>query len=79
MNKLSSTKAVSKAASKPKAKSPSIAPSMGASHRKWRAEDAMRDIMRAEEHKKDKRLMADVKKLAAEQAAKLNGLCGKGK
>lgn len=79
MNKLSSTKAVSKAAGRPKTKAPSTASEMGASHRKWRAEDAMRDIMRAEEHKKDKRLMADVKKLAREQAAKLNGLCGKGK
>lgn len=79
MNKLSSTKAVSRAAGKPKPKAPSTAPSMGASHRKWLAEDAMRTIMRAEEHKKDPRLMADVKKLAKEQAAKLNGLCGKAK
>ncbi|MGN6582234.1 MAG: hypothetical protein ACTHJV_00870, partial [Rhizobiaceae bacterium] len=67
-------KAVAKASGRAKIKSPAPVASMGASERKWRAEDAMRDIMRAEEHKKDKRLMADVKKLAAEQAAKLNGL-----
>lgn len=39
----------------------------------------MRTIMRAEEIRKDTRLMADVKKMAREQASKLNGLCGKAK
>lgn len=74
-----SMKAVAKAAGRPKAKAPSPVASMGASHRKWAAEDAMRTIMRAEEHKKDPRLMADVKKLAKEQATRLNGLYGKAK
>lgn len=30
--------------------------------RKWKTDDAMRDIMRVEDHKKDKELMGDVKK-----------------
>jgi len=50
-----------------------------ASDRKWLAEDAMRTIMRAEEHKKDPKLMNEVKRLAKEQQAKLAGLCGKAK
>lgn len=45
--------------------------------RKWKAEEAMRTLMRAEEHKKDKALMSDVQRLAKEQAEKLSGLCGK--
>ena len=58
-----------------------VAPSrpIAAEERKWRAEDAMRTIMRAEEIRKDTRLMADVKRMAKEQASKLNGLCRKGK
>lgn len=47
--------------------------------RKWQVEDAMRTLMRAEEHRKDKALMRDVQKMAKEQAAKMSGLCGKGK
>jgi len=39
--------------------------------RKWKAEDALRDIERAEQHKCDKALMKDVKKLAIE---KMNSL-----
>ncbi len=35
--------------------------------RKWRAEDALRDIQRAEEHKRDKALMKEVKTLAKEK------------
>lgn len=50
-------------------------PTIGADERRWRAEDAMRTIMRAEDHKKDAKLMSDVKKLAKEQASKLKGLC----
>lgn len=30
--------------------------------KKWKTDDAMRDIMRVEDHKKDKELMGDVKK-----------------
>lgn len=47
--------------------------------RRWKTEDAMRTIMRAEELKKDKALMRDVGKMAKDQAAKLSGLCGKAK
>jgi len=47
--------------------------------KRYRTEDAMRTLMRAEELKKDKALMSDVQKMAKEQAAKMNGLCGKGK
>lgn len=46
---------------------------------RWKVEDAMRTLMRAEELKKDKKLMSDVQKMAKEQAAKMSGLCGKGK
>jgi hypothetical protein len=35
--------------------------------RRWKAEDAMRDLERAEGHKKDKDLMADVKQIASEK------------
>lgn len=35
--------------------------------RRWKAEDAMRDLERAEAHKKDKALMSDVKQCAAEK------------
>lgn len=45
--------------------------------RKWRAEDAMRTLMRAEEYKADKGLMGDVKKLAACQAAKMAAIAKK--
>jgi hypothetical protein len=34
--------------------------------RQWKADDAMRDIMRVEGHKKDKGLMSDVKKRVKE-------------
>jgi hypothetical protein len=50
---------------------------MDADDRKWKAEDALRTLMRAEELKKDKKLMSDVQKMAKEQAAKMSGLCGK--
>ncbi len=43
--------------------------------RKWKAEDALRDLERAEGHKRDKTLMGDVKKLAREKAASLKKLC----
>ncbi len=38
-----------------------------AKERKWRAEDALRDIQKAEEHKRDKALMKEVKTLAKEK------------
>ena len=46
-----------------------------ARERKYRAEDALRDLERAEGHKKDKTLMGDVKKLAREKADSLKKLC----
>ncbi len=46
-----------------------------ARERKWKAEDALRDIQRAEQHKRDKALMADVKKLAKEQVSSLKKIC----
>ena len=45
------------------------------SDNKWRAEDALRDIERAEKHKRDKSLMADVKKLAQDKVKALKDLC----
>jgi len=43
--------------------------------RKWKAENALRDIERAEQHKRDKSLMADVKKLAKEKVNSLKKIC----
>lgn len=58
-------------------KGASVSPSYAAEEKKWKTEDAMRTIMRAEELKKDKGLMRDVKAMAKDQASKLSGLCGK--
>ena len=38
-----------------------------ARERKWKAEDALRDIERAEGHKKNKELMRDVKSVAKDK------------
>jgi hypothetical protein len=46
-----------------------------AERRNWRAEDALRDIERAEAHKSDKSLMSDVKKLAQDKLAALKKIC----
>ena len=43
--------------------------------RKYQAEDALRAIERAEEYKRDKSLMNDVKKLAANRMASLKKIC----
>lgn len=43
-------------------------------NKKWRAQDALRDIQRAEGYKNDKALMKDVKALAKEQMASLSKL-----
>ena len=43
--------------------------------RKYRAEDALRDIERAEAHKADKSLMKDVKCLAKEKMDAMKKLC----
>lgn len=60
------------------APAPSMSKAMLADDKRWKTEDAMRTLMRAEELKKDKKLMSDVQKMAKEQAAKMSGLCGKG-
>lgn len=52
-----------------------IGPS-AASDRKYRAEDALRTIQRADEVRRDKGLMRDVKKLAKEQVRILNKVAG---
>lgn len=54
-------------------------PSSGSTHdkemRKYRAQDALRDIERAEVHRGDKGLMSDVKKLAADKINCLKKIC----
>lgn len=40
--------------------------------RKWQIEDALRTLNRAEEIRRDKRMMSDVKKLATEQIKSLS-------
>lgn len=44
-------------------------------HDKWRVEDALRDIERAEKHKADAALMRDVKKMAKEKMNQLKKIC----
>lgn len=46
-----------------------------ARERRYRAEDALRDIERAEGHKKDKNLMSDVKSLAKEKMNTMKKIC----
>jgi len=46
-----------------------------ARERKYRAEDALRDIERAEKHKRDAALMKDVKALAQDKVASLKKIC----
>lgn len=48
-----------------------------AQERRYRAEEALRTITRAEEHKRDRSLMKDVKACAREQAKTLNCVLGK--
>lgn len=50
-----------------------------AHERKNRAEEALRTITRAEEHKRDRALMKDVKACAREQAKTLDCVLGKKK
>jgi hypothetical protein len=45
-----------------------------ARERKYRAEDALRDIERAEKHRSDKSLMKDVKECAKEKMKAYKGL-----
>ena len=46
-----------------------------ARERKWKAEDALRDIERAEGHKRDSALMKDVKQLAKDKMNSLKKIC----
>ena len=46
-----------------------------ARERKYRAEDALRDLERAEKHRSDKTLMKDVKSLAKERVEQMKKLC----
>ncbi len=48
-----------------------------ADERKWRAEDALRTLTRAQEVQKDPRLMSDVKRLAAENAKQMQQIAKK--
>lgn len=48
-----------------------------AEERRWKAEDALRDIERAEKHKSDKLLMKDVKACAKEKMKALSKVTGK--
>lgn len=50
-----------------------------ADERKWRAEDALRTLTRADEIRKDAQLMRDVKKCAAEQIKTAQTVIKKGK
>lgn len=43
---------------------------------KYRAEDALRDIERAETHRRDGELMKHVKKLAKDKVKSLDKICG---
>ena len=47
------------------------APVDKARQRRYAAEEAMRTLVRAAEHQKDKRLMADVRRLAAAESDKM--------
>jgi len=42
---------------------------------KWKAQDALRDIQRAEKHKSDAKLMKHVKQLAKEDMKALKRIC----
>lgn len=78
MAKKSSMSPVVKAdGGKPRSTTTSSIDTMKADEKRWRTEDAMRTLMRAEELKKDKALMSDVERMAKDQATKLSGLCGK--
>lgn len=57
------------------AEAPKLTANDKARERRWKAEDALRDIQRAEEHKKNKQLMDDVKLLAKEQVNNLKKFC----
>ena len=51
--------------------------SNSAEMRKWQTEEALRTMTRAEEIRRDPKLMADVKKLASVQQRMLSSVAGK--
>ena len=57
----------------------SISATPKAEMRKWEIESAMNTLKRADEIKKDSRMMRDVQKLAQEQIKMLGGLVGASK
>ena len=57
----------------------SISAAPKAEMRKWEIESAMNTLKRADEIRKDARMMRDVKSLAQEQIKMLGGLVGPGK
>lgn len=75
--KTDQAKTVAKSSGSKSSKSTSGIYPSGYDDKKYRTEEAMRTLMRAEELKKDRGLMRDVENLAKEQAEKLSGLCGK--
>ena len=50
-------------------------PSISKDDMKWRAEDAMRDLERAEKHRSDPNLMKAVKEVAKEKMSSLKKFC----
>lgn len=58
----------------PKKTSSSISMPAKAEMRKWEIESAMNTLRRAEEIRKDSKMMTDVKKLAQEQIKMLGGM-----
>lgn len=64
------------------ASAPCVAPKMTrdqqAQERKWRAEDALRTLTRADEIKRDAGLLRDVKRYASEQVKTLQKVTGAG-
>lgn len=64
------TKAIAQQASAPRP-----VESISSEQIKWRAEDALRDIERAEKHKSDPKLMSEVKKLAKQKVNNLKKIC----
>lgn len=52
-----------------------VSPSQEKEMRRYRAEDALRDLERAEAHKRDSALMKDVKAMAKDKLNSLKKLC----
>lgn len=50
-------------------------PKMDEQEKKWRTEDALRTIEKAEEHKRDKGLMKEVRSMAKSKMKNLGKIC----